>query len=127
MTSLSCGVDALLRAAQYLQFLEEQESGQQQLYQSIVLENPPISISTGMCRLNSDNFLFSSFRCTFFPYLPTILLIPWEKKYFFKPHTKTERAPKNVKIKTVKYSAAAFTRKKLYYVCLCKRAIGFLT
>lgn len=48
MTSLSCGVDALLRAAQYLQFLEEQESGQQQLYQSIVLENPP---STGMYRL----------------------------------------------------------------------------
>lgn len=47
MTSLSCGVDALLRAAQYLQFLEEQESGQQ-LYRPIVLENPPIS--TGKCQ-----------------------------------------------------------------------------
>ena len=45
MTSLSCGVDALLRAAQYLQFLEEQESGQQ-LYRPIVLENPPMSTGT---------------------------------------------------------------------------------
>lgn len=42
MTSLSCGVDVLLRAAQYLQYLEEQESGQQ-LYRPIVLENPPLS------------------------------------------------------------------------------------
>jgi hypothetical protein len=50
MTSLSCGVDALLRAAQYLQFLEEQESGQPpqpQLYRPIVLENSNPPISTG--------------------------------------------------------------------------------
>lgn len=50
MTSLSCGVDALLRAAQYLQFLEEQEheptQQPSQLYRPIVLENS--SISTGM-------------------------------------------------------------------------------
>lgn len=36
MTSLSCGVDALLRAAQ---FLEEQEVGQ--LYRPIVLQETP--------------------------------------------------------------------------------------
>jgi hypothetical protein len=55
MTSLSCGVDALLRAAQYLQFLEEQEtsqqSPQQQLYRTLVEnQNPPIS--TGMYKIS---------------------------------------------------------------------------
>lgn len=38
MTSLSCGVEALLRAAQ---FLEEQEKGQ--TYRPVVLENPKAS------------------------------------------------------------------------------------
>ncbi len=46
MTSLSSGVDTLLRAAQYLEFLEDQESGQQQLFPSIVLENPLPSTGT---------------------------------------------------------------------------------
>lgn len=83
MTSSPCGVDALLRAAQYIQFLEE-SGHQQQLYQSIVSENPPIS--TGM--------FFSPF---FFPYLLHIhfssLLLNSTKNSFIKPHTKS-RAPK---------------------------------
>lgn len=47
MTSLLCGVDALLEAANYLAHLEEQESGQQ-LYRPIVIENP--TMSTGMLK-----------------------------------------------------------------------------
>lgn len=88
MTSLSCGVDALLRAAQYLQFLEEQESGQKQLYQSIVLENPPFS--TGMYR--NETILFFSRR--FASHISLYIFNSMEKTSFFiKPHTKL-RAPK---------------------------------
>lgn len=55
MTSLSCGVDALLRAAQYLQFLEEQETSQQspqQLYRPLIVENQNPPISTGMYEIS---------------------------------------------------------------------------
>jgi hypothetical protein len=40
MTSLSCGVDALLRAAE---FLEKQESTTGQLYRPVIAESPQIS------------------------------------------------------------------------------------
>lgn len=68
MTSLSCGVDALLRAAQYLQYLEEQESGQQ-LYRPIVLENPPMSTGTliytlfFICRIYYFRKIAKNFWC----------------------------------------------------------------
>lgn len=75
MTSLSCGVEALLQAAQYLQLLEEQESSQQQqqppqLYRPIVLENnSPISTGMYILKILSFFFLFLSTINSHTPFL----------------------------------------------------------